>query len=100
MALAVDGLSTDVADAASGSCRRRARRAARPSAVPRPTYLALPNTSAGPESYSAFAVDDASGDHVVATGTLAAGSVAIVSGSPLSAAGLDPDLVRASGRWP
>ncbi len=39
----------------------------------------------------------ASGDHVVATGTLAAGSVEIVSGSPLAAAGLDPILVRASG---
>ena len=39
----------------------------------------------------------ATGDHVVATGTVAAGGVEIVSGSPLAAVGLDPILVHASG---
>ena len=61
-----------------------------------PAYLALLNTSAGPESYRAFA-STSSGVHVVATGTLAAGSVEIVSGSPLAAVGLDPILVHSSG---
>jgi hypothetical protein len=61
-----------------------------------PTYLALLNTSAGPESYSASA-STTSGDHVLATGTLAAGSAEIVSGAPLAAAGLDPVLVHSSG---
>jgi hypothetical protein len=61
-----------------------------------PASLALLNTSAAPESYSAFA-PTTTGDRVVATGTVAAGSVEIVSGSPLAAVGLDPILVRASG---
>ena len=61
-----------------------------------PTYLALLNASTSPESYRAFA-STASGDHVLATGTLAAGAVEIVSGSPLAAAGLDPILVHSSG---
>ena len=61
-----------------------------------PASLALLNTSAGPESYSAFA-PTSSGDRVVATGTVAAGSMEIVSGSPLAAVGLDPILVHASG---
>ena len=61
-----------------------------------PASLALLNTSAGPESYSAFA-PTTSGDRVVATGTVAAGSVEIVSGSPLAAVGLHLILVHASG---
>ncbi len=61
-----------------------------------PASLALLNTSAGPETYRAFA-SLSSGAHVVATGTLAPGSVQIVSGSPLAAAGLNPILVRATG---
>ena len=61
-----------------------------------PTSLALLNTSAGPESYRAFA-PTTTGDHVIATGTVAAGGVEIVSGSPLAAVGLDPILVHASG---
>jgi hypothetical protein len=61
-----------------------------------PGYLALLNTSASAESYRAFA-STTSGDHVLATGTLAAGSVEIVSGSPLAGVGLDPILVDASG---
>ena len=65
-----------------------------------PTYLALLNTSAGAESYRAF-VPTASGDHVLATGTLAAGSVEIVSGSGLDGCRIRPRsgaLLRADGR--
>jgi hypothetical protein len=61
-----------------------------------PVSLALLNTSGGPESYRAFA-PTTTGDRVVATGTVAAGSLEIVSGSPLTAVGLDPVLVHASG---
>ena len=61
-----------------------------------PTTLALLNTSAGPESYRAFA-PTTTGDHLIATGTVAAGGVEIVSGSPLAVVGLDPILVHASG---
>jgi hypothetical protein len=61
-----------------------------------PASLALLNTSAGPETYRAFA-PMSSGVDVVATGTLAPGSVEIVSGSPLAAAGLRAILVRATG---
>lgn len=95
MAVGVDGLSTmspsgewvvpppgTVGNAAAGSVA--------------PTYLALLNTSAGPERYRAIA-STASGDEVLATGTLAAGSGEIVSGSALTAAGFDPILVRSSG---
>ena len=63
-----------------------------------PASLALFNTSAGTESYTAFATRP-SGNHVVATGTLAAGTVVVVSGSPLAAAGLDPICVPPRGRW-
>jgi hypothetical protein len=61
-----------------------------------PAYLALLNTSSSPESYRAFA-STASGDHVLATGMLAAGSVEVVTGTTLAAAGLDTILVHASG---
>ena len=61
-----------------------------------PAYLALLNTSTGSETYQAMATT-AAGNHVVATGTLAAGASVVVFGSPLSAAGLDPIVVRASG---
>jgi len=61
-----------------------------------PAYLALLNTSTGGETYQAMATT-AAGNHVVATGTLAAGASVVVFGSPLSAAGLDPIVVRASG---
>jgi Family of unknown function (DUF5719) len=61
-----------------------------------PASLALLNTSAAAESYRVFA-STSSGVHVLATGELAAGSVEIVSGSPLAAAGLNPILVRSSG---
>jgi hypothetical protein len=61
-----------------------------------PSYLGLLNTSAHSETYEAAATA-ASGKHVVATGTLPAGSSILVSGSPLAAAGLDPILVHASG---
>jgi hypothetical protein len=61
-----------------------------------PAYLALLNTSMGSETYQAMATT-AAGNHVVATGTLAAGTSVVVYGSPLSAAGLDPIVVRASG---
>lgn len=61
-----------------------------------PTYLALFNTTSGSETYTAEATS-ASGNHVLATGTLAAGTAVEVYGSPLEAAGLDPIMVRASG---
>ena len=61
-----------------------------------PASLALLNTSGGAEDYTAFAAA-ASGTHVVATGTLAAGAMVVVSGSTLAAAGLEPIVVRASG---
>ena len=61
-----------------------------------PASLALLNTSGSTESYTAFAAGG-SGQHVVATGSLAAGTVVVVDGSALTAAGLEPILVRASG---
>ena len=63
-----------------------------------PSSLALLNTSGGDESYTAYA-GAPSGNHVVATGTLAAGNMVVVSGSKsnLAAAGLNPIVVRASG---
>jgi Family of unknown function (DUF5719) len=61
-----------------------------------PSYLGLLNTSSGNETYDASATT-ATGNHVVATGTLAAGASVIVYGSPLAAAGLDPIVVRATG---
>jgi hypothetical protein len=95
MAVAVDGLSTR---SPSGEWVVPPPGTAGNPAVSgvAPGYLALLNTSAGPESYSA-STSTTAGDHVLATGTLAAGSVEIVSGSPLSAAGLDPIVVHSSG---
>ena len=95
MAVAVDGLSTR---SPSGEWVVPPPGTADNPAVSgaAPAYLALLNTSAGPESYRAFA-STVSGVRVLATGTLAAGSVEIVSGSPLAAAGLDPILVHSSG---
>jgi hypothetical protein len=61
-----------------------------------PVSLALLNTSGSTESYTAFATAG-SVRHVVATGSLAAGTVVVVNGSALAAAGLDPILVHASG---
>ncbi len=61
-----------------------------------PMSLALLNTSGGTESYTAFAMAGSS-RHVVATGSLAAGTVVVVDASALAAVGLDPMLVRASG---
>ncbi len=61
-----------------------------------PQYLALWNTSGSSETYQAVAVA-ASGDHVVATGTLTAKTSVLVYGSALAAAGLDPIVVHASG---
>jgi len=61
-----------------------------------PVYLALFNASNGSETYKAVATS-ASGNHEVATGTLAARTSILVYGSPLAAAGLDPILVHASG---
>jgi hypothetical protein len=61
-----------------------------------PSYLALLNTSSGIETYTARAIT-ATGDHVVATGTLPPGTWAEVYGSTLSAAGFDPIVVHASG---
>jgi hypothetical protein len=61
-----------------------------------PASLALFNSSATAETYSAAATL-ASGNKVVATGTVAAGASVLVSGSPLTAAGLNPLVVEASG---
>jgi hypothetical protein len=61
-----------------------------------PAYLALFNTSASGETYSAMATT-ASGNKVVATGTLQAGATVVVPPSTLAAAGLDPIVVHASG---
>ena len=61
-----------------------------------PEYLAVYNTSTSRETYDAVATT-ASGDHVVATGTLAAGTMVLVDGNALAVAGLDPIIVRASG---
>jgi Family of unknown function (DUF5719) len=95
MAVAVDGLSTM---SPSGEWVVPPPGTADDPAVSgvAPAYLALLNSSAGPESYRAFATTS-SGMHVLATGTLAAGSVEIVSGSPLAAVGLNPILVHSSG---
>ena len=95
MAVAVDGLSTSspsgewlVPPPGTSSTPAVAKAA--------PAFLALLNTSGGEENYTAFA-PATSGNHVVATGTLAAGTTVVVSGSPLAAAGLEPIIVRASG---
>ena len=95
MAVAVDGLSTTPP---SGEWVVPPPGTAAEPAVSgvAPAYLALLNTSGGPESYRAFS-STPSGVHVLATGTLAAGSVEIVSGAPLAAAGLHPVLVHSSG---
>ena len=61
-----------------------------------PAFLALLNTSGSAENYTAFA-PAASGNHVLATGTLGAGTTVVVSGSALASAGLEPIVVRASG---
>ena len=61
-----------------------------------PAYLALFNSSTSAETYSAAATT-ASGDKVVAEGTVAPGMTVVVSGSPLAAAGPDPIVVHASG---
>jgi hypothetical protein len=61
-----------------------------------PASLALYNSTATAETYSAAATL-ASGNKVVATGTVAAGASVLVSGSPLTAAGLNPIVVQASG---
>ena len=58
-----------------------------------PADLGLLNMSSGAERYTAFVVTS-SGDHPLATGTLAAGSMAA---SVLSDVGVDPVVVRASG---
>jgi len=95
IALAVDGLSTQSPTGQwvvppPGTTSRPAVSGAVPG------YLALLNTSGSPESYTAFAATT-SGHHVIATGMLAAGTVAVVNGSTLTAAGLDPIMVRSSG---
>ncbi len=61
-----------------------------------PESLALFNTSTSSETYSA-ASTTAAGNKVIATGTLAPGTSVLVDGSPLSVAGLNPIVVRASG---
>lgn len=61
-----------------------------------PANLALFNPSTTVETYSAAATM-ATGSKVVATGTVAPGTAVLVSGSPLTAAGLNPIVVRASG---
>ncbi len=58
-----------------------------------PAYLALLNASGSAESYAAF-VRTSTGDIPIATGVLAAGSTIE---PPLSAAGLNPIIVRADG---
>jgi hypothetical protein len=94
--LAVDGLSTA---APSGQWVVPPPGTSADPAVPgaAPAYLALFNTSGASETYDAVATT-ATGNQVVATGTLAAGASILVYGSPLSAAGLNPILVRASGQ--
>jgi Family of unknown function (DUF5719) len=61
-----------------------------------PEYLAVFNTSDSRETYDAVA-STASGGRVVATGTLAAGTMVLVDGNALAVAGLDPIVVHASG---
>ena len=61
-----------------------------------PEYLALLNTSTHTETYDVVA-PTAAGEHAVASGELAAGTSAVVSGSPLSDVGSDPLVVHASG---
>jgi hypothetical protein len=95
VALAVDGLSTQsptrewVVPPPGTSSSPAVSGAA-------PDYLALLNTSGATETYTAFAVTTA-GHRVIATGRLAAGTVAVVYGATLTAAGLDPIMVRSSG---
>lgn len=61
-----------------------------------PAYLALLNTSSHSETYRVDVMTPA-GTKALSSGTVAAGAVALVSGSGLTAAGFDPLLVDASG---
>ncbi len=61
-----------------------------------PHYLALVNTSGAVERYSASAMT-ASGAHPIATGMVAPGALVLVSGSALSAVGLNQIAVVADG---
>ena len=61
-----------------------------------PATLALTNTSGSAERYSVYAVTP-SGTRSIAAGTLPVGTTAGVAGATLSAADLDPVVVRASG---
>jgi hypothetical protein len=95
MALAVDGLSSQSATREwvvppPGTSANPAVSGATPH------YLALLNTSGSTETYDAFAAT-ASGNQVIGTGMLAAGTSALLYGSALSAVGLDPIMVRSSG---
>jgi hypothetical protein len=95
MALAVDGLSSQPPTGEwvvppPGTSANPAVNGATPN------YLVLFNTSGSTESYDAFAAA-ASGNHVIGTGMLAAGTSAVLYGSALSAVGLDPIMVRSSG---
>lgn len=95
MALAVDGLT---AGSATGQwvVPPPGTSAQLPVAGAAPALLALLNTSDGTETYRAFTASP-SGGHMLATGTLPAGATALVSGSPLTAAGLDPIMVQSNG---
>ena len=61
-----------------------------------PQYLALTNASGSVEDYRAYGVSP-SGERPLASGSLAARSTVVVSGSALEAAGLDQIVVRSSG---
>ena len=61
-----------------------------------PAFLALTNTSGTAETYTASVISP-SGHRSLAVGTVAAGTTAGVIGAALTAAGLDPIVVHASG---
>lgn len=61
-----------------------------------PNILAVLNVGTASETFTAYAVSPGH-QKVIASGTLGAGAADDVFGSPLSAAGLDPIVVRASG---
>ena len=61
-----------------------------------PSSLALTNTSGSAEHYTAYTVSP-SGQRTLATGAIGVGVTTALVGAPLSAAGLEPIIVRASG---
>jgi hypothetical protein len=95
LAAAVDGLST-ASPSQQWVVAPPGTSTAQPVSGAAPNSLALTNTSGGDVDYRAFAMSP-SGDRPLASGTLGPHATVVVSGSALTAAGLDQIIVRATG---